>query len=143
MIAKTVPFKAEHLKELLKEDAVAYLRPYFNEELMINMESNQYIHSIELGGKVVFCGGVSMYWPGRGEAWAFFDSTCRKNFVPVFRIVREWIHNCPVRRLEAAVDVGSVEAHRWVQLLGFVLEAPFLKSFRPDGGDVSLYARVK
>lgn len=140
---KIIDFKSEHLQELLKEEAVAYLRPYFSEDVTKAMEDAFYINSIEMNGKIVFSGGVSIYWHGRGEAWAFFDSTCRKNFVPVFRTVRKWLDACPVARIEAAVDVDSEVAHRWVKLLGFKMEAPLLKSFRPDGGDCSLYARVK
>jgi hypothetical protein len=143
MTARMIDFKSEHLQALLAEDAVAYLRPYFPENVTKAMENSVHIKSIELNGKVVFSGGVSVYWPGRGEAWAFFDSTCRKNFVPVFRIVHEWLDACPVRRIEAAVDVGNVTAHRWVNLLGFKMEAPHMKAFRPDGGDCSLYSRVK
>lgn len=143
MIAKVVPFKSEHLQELLKEDAVAYLRPFFSEDTTKDMERSIHINSIEMNGKIVFSGGVSVYWEGRGEAWAFFDSTCRRNFVPVFRTVKAWIDSCPIKRIEAAVDVSDLTAHRWVQLLGFKMEAPFMKSFRPDGGDCSLYSKVK
>jgi hypothetical protein len=143
MTARYVEFKSEHLQKLLEEDAVSYLRPYFSENVTKTMEQAAHITSIEMNGKVVLCGGVSMYWPGRGEAWVFFDSSCKTNFVPVFRLVKKWLDEVPVRRIEAAVDVGSMFAHRHVQLLGFKMEAPFMKSFRPDGGDCSLYSKVK
>jgi hypothetical protein len=140
---KIIPFKAEHMDELLKEEAVQYLIPYFDINIKKMMEKKEYINSIEMDGEVVFAGGVSMYWEGRGEAWAFFHSSCKKNFVPVFRTVRKWIDDCPVRRIEASVLVEDETAHRWIRLLGFQMEAPFMEAFRPDGRDCSLYSRVK
>ena len=140
---EVVAIKIEHMTELLKREAVAYVRPLFTPEVLKNIERNPHTAAILMDGKVVFAGGVSQYWPQRGEAWAFFDDSCRKNFIPIVRAARKWLDACPVSRIEAAVDIDATQAHRWVKLLGFELEAPRLRKYRPDGKDCALYARVK
>jgi hypothetical protein len=138
-----VPFKSEHLQELLKEDFVAALRPYFTEEVTKLMENAPNIFSLEMDGKVVCCGGAAMYWPGRAEIWMFYSSECKKNFLPVFRATKRWMESLPFQRLEAAIDVDNEFGRRQVELAGFQLEAPVLRKYQPDGKSVSLYARVK
>lgn len=142
-MTSVVAFEPQHLAELLEEGAAAYLKPLLTPDVLESFRNRPLTHSIQQNGKVVFCGGVSLYYPGRGEAWAFFDSTCRQNFVPVFKIVKKWLNDCPVRRIEASVKVDDEQAHRWVRSLGFELEAPLLKAYRPDGADCALYSKVK
>jgi RimJ/RimL family protein N-acetyltransferase len=56
--------------------------------------------------------------------------------------VVEFLDNAPYRRIEATVDVGFKQGHRWIKMLGFELEG-YMRAYRPDGADMLLYARVK
>lgn len=137
-------FKAEHMAYMKEQEATAYLKKYTTPEqdkLLETALSNTIVSKID--GRVLFCGGVVEYWPGRGEAWAIFDQNVKKEFVYIHSAVKRFFDICPVKRIEAAVDVGFEAGHRWIKTLGFTLEAPILKSYRPEGTDVSLYARVK
>lgn len=83
------------------------------------------------------------YWEGRGEAWAIIDDDCKKEFLTIHNFAKRFFEICPLKRIEATVDAGFSPGHRWVKMLGFKLEAPLLKSYLPNGGDSSLYAKVR
>jgi len=53
----------------------------------------------------------------------------------------KFLKRLDARRLETYVDVGFAPGHRWVKMLGFEVEG-YMKSFRPNGDDMVLYARV-
>jgi hypothetical protein len=143
-MTRQVDFKAEHIKMLIDQPHYEYMKPYISEETMAALERQPYVSSIEAEGKIVVAGGVSMYWHGRGEAWAFYDANLPKHLYPrVHKIMRMWFDLCPVRRIEAAIDIGDEIGMRRTEMLGFTLEAPLLRKFRPDGKDCALYARVK
>lgn len=142
---EVVKFKKEHMTELLKEPHNKLLAPLLTEE---------YCAAIEFAGNaitifrkddkhVLGCGGIALYWPGRGEGWAVFTEHCKREFVPIFRQVKRIVETFPCTRIEAAIDVNFKTGHRWIKLLGFKLDAERLEGYLPDGGAVSLYSRVK
>ena len=138
-----VPFKAEHLSHLLSKQSV----PAFGlnpDELDLNrLETAPHIYSVLSDDVPFLCGGVVEYWPGRGEAWAVFDPQCRNVFLSLHHIAKRFIEACPVRRIEAAVELDFQQGHRWVLALGFTLETPKARAFLPNAKDCSIYARVK
>jgi hypothetical protein len=137
-------FKAWHLKELLKEDSAASLRELFTDDVINFIErNNKNVMSIEQDGQIVVSGGITTYWPGRAEAWIFYKHSCRFNFVPVFRLVKNWLNAQDIKRIEASVSTSEKYGRRSVELFGFKLEAPLMKSYLPDGADAALYARVR
>jgi hypothetical protein len=141
---EVLKFKAEHMAYMKEQQATAYLKTYTTPEQDKLLE-NTLAHTIvsRETKRVLMCAGVVEYWPGRGEAWAIFDEKCKSEFIYIHGAVKKFLEICPVKRIEAAVDIGFEAGHRWVKALGFELEAPLLKSYRPvNGGDVSLYARV-
>jgi hypothetical protein len=95
--------------------------------------------------EILFCGGIAMYWPGRGEVWGKFNRSrpLGRYLLPLHRTIRQFLDAVPVRRIESSVLVGFTAGHKWTQALGFQLEAPCLRSYSPNGSDCSLYARVK
>lgn len=94
-------------------------------------------------GEIALVGGLAEYWPGRSEAWVLFNRNCRAHIVGIHRIVKRFLDIVPVRRIEAAVNpVADCFGQRWVQKLGFELEAPLLRGYLPGGNDCALYARV-
>lgn len=138
------PFRARDATELSEQEATAYLRPFISEEVMKALEGSPYAYTLRgADGRVVACAGVYEYWKGRGEAWALMDKNCKSEFFAVHNAVKRFLEICPVRRIEAVVDAGFEAGHRWVKALGFELEAPRLRGYRPTGGDCALYARVR
>jgi len=94
-------------------------------------------------GRIVACGGIIEYWPGRAEAWAVLDATSRKDFLAIHNAARRVLNLDHFRRIEAVVDVGFEAGHRWLRALDFRMEAPRMLQYGVDGNDYSLYARVR
>lgn len=140
---EVVKFKKAHFQSLDEDQQTAYLNVYFTEAHQEALEAQPYSYTLFSGEKIVACAGLIEYWPGRGEAWAMFNQNCRREFIHAHTVFKRFIKACPVRRIEAAVDVGFKNGHRWMKTLGFTLEAPVMEAYRPDGGDCALYARVK
>lgn len=110
-----------------------------NEEFL---DKAPHYYTIFVDDEVHVCGGVTLYWNGRGEAWAVLNPNRKHNhLLAVNKLVREFLDACPVQRIEASVDVEFTPGHRWVKFLGFELEAKRLRKFLPDGKDAALYAR--
>lgn len=138
---EVIRYEARHLRELTLQPAQTALRGLVSAEHAAAVEGPLSFTALS-GERPVCCAGVVEYWPGRGEAWAFLAADCRKEFRAVTAAVRRFLEVCPVRRVEAAVDVDFEPGHRWARLLGFTMEAPLMRSYLPDGGDCALYARV-
>lgn len=141
---EVVKYRAEHMKFLKEQPATAYLSEYMSSDADLALESATYAYTAfsKATGKPILCAGVHEYWPGRGEGWAIFDVNCRREFFAVHSAVKRFLSVCPINRIEAAVDVDFEAGHRWVKALGFTLEAPVLKAYRPNGADCSLYALI-
>ena len=81
-------------------------------------------------------------WENRATAFALLSDDSGPHFPAIHSAVVEFLDNAPYRRIEATVDVGFKQGHRWIKMLGFELEG-YMKAYRPDGADMLLYARVK
>lgn len=133
------------MEELLKEPQNKHLIGYLRYENLVQMEKDGLNYAILCGetGQVLFCGGVTEYWKGRGECWAVFHHSVKKKFLEIHRCVVRYFEMVDVKRIEATVKLDFDEGHRWIKALGFTLEAPRLKCYYPTGDDVALYSRVK
>lgn len=113
------------------------------EEEAARLERADHSYTIIVDGDIAAVAGVAEYWPGRAEAWAVLHPSCKKHFFTVHNVVKRFLGICPVTRIEAAVEVGFEQGHRWVRALGFNLENVRARAFLPGGRDASLYAMVK
>lgn len=136
-------FKAKDWRELREQKAMAYVSNYITDQHLVALEKAPYAYTGFSGTRPVFCAGVTEYWKGRGEAWAVLDENCREDFISIHKTVKRFLDICPVRRIEAAVDVDFKPGHRWVKALGFQLETSLAKGFCINGGDASIYVRVR
>lgn len=136
--------KSEHFEQLLAQEWNASMRPYFTQANIAALERHEHSYSvITETGRVIFCGGVALYWVGRCEVWGVFDPKCRKEFIAIHNAVKKFLKSLPIRRIEASVQVGFESGHRWIKALGFTMEAPLMRAFTPDGADCSMYALVR
>jgi hypothetical protein len=81
-------------------------------------------------------------WEGRAVAWALISKHIGKHFAFVHKYVDNFITCSGFRRVEATVDVGFEQGHRWMRMLGFELEG-YMRAYRPDGKDMILYSKVR
>lgn len=144
MTVEVVKLKAEHFEQLLAQEWNKAMRPYFTPEAIQRLEQNAYSYSIiTASGRVVFCGGATVYWPNRCEVWAVFDPKCKREFMAIHSAVKKFLKNLNFRRIEASVVAGFESGERWIKSLGFTLEAPRMRAYTPMGEDCALYALVK
>ena len=86
--------------------------------------------------------GVEPQWENRAIAFALISGAAGPYFWAIHSAVRNFLNSTPYRRIEATVDVGFEQGHRWIKMLGFEIEG-YMKAYRPDGADMLLYARVR
>ena len=139
---KIIPFKGEHLAELLSKPSQACLRA----DLDIQYEDLAAFESYTgmLEGRIVVCTGLIHVWPGRSIAWAFIaDDIGVHGMVSLTRAVQRFLNLRLNERIEAAVEADFLPGHRWARMLGFERETPgVMRHFFADGKDAVLYARV-
>lgn len=144
-MSNLVPFKREHLYPLLDEPHNQHMAPHFTEALCDTLEGLDSVSYIS-GERVLAIGGITPYWPGRGHVWSLFSLEAKKNFVPLYRAMNGWINemlDTKYRRIELSVDYGFKKGMRRAQMMGFKLECEHAKGYLPDGGDVSVFSRVR
>lgn len=139
-----VPFREAHLKALQLQEAQAYLEPIMRQPgYGQTFAEAGPAYTALVDGRVVGCLGVAELWEGRGAAWALLARDRPAHFLAVHRAVKAFLDGYQLRRVEAYVDVGFEEAHRWMRLLNFRLETPEpMRSFAEDR-DMYMYARVR
>jgi len=139
---KIVPYKAEHLLAITAQEAQAYLREFITPEYAKSLENTLSFTALA-GDRVVGCGGLAEIWKDRALLWSFLDRSAKEHLFAITKITRNFIDTAPYRRIEAETDCEFKEGHRWLQMLGFKMEAERMKCVRVDGGDSALYAKVK
>lgn len=137
-----VPFKAEHLDELIVQPAQRHLDGWVANANYKALEG-PHAFSIFNEDKCVFCGGVAEIWPGRAQAWSVMAQDAGKIMARITRSTRRLMDLVPWRRIEITVDCEFPQGHRWARLLGFHLECERMTAYTPDGRDAALYARVR
>lgn len=137
-----VPFQAEHIERMRIQDAQAYSLAWVDDEQARSLEGIPSFTALD-GDVVLGSAGVLPIWENRALAWAYLSSDIGPYFVAIHRAVKRFLDACPYRRVEAAVDIDFAAGHRWMRMLGFRREAERMVAYRPDGGDMALYARVR
>lgn len=140
---QVVPYRAEHLDRLDLQEGQRYLTAHLPAELRKSLEGD-FSFTLLDGDEVICCAGLCEIWKGRALCWAYLaDNIAPRRFAVLHKKVQRFLEVAPFDRIEATVDAGFEQGHRWVRLLGFQLEAPCMRRHRPDGGDSALYARVR
>lgn len=138
-------FRPEHLKALqLQPSQAAFsleiVKPGYAEML----QEGGPAFTAKDGDNVIACAGVAEVWTGRAMAWALISEQAGRHFLGIHRAVDGFLKQAQYRRIEATVDDGFDQAHRWMRMLGFQCETPDgMPGFLPDGGRSFLYAKVK
>lgn len=137
--------RAEHLQQLALQDAQQYFAADLqNPDYARALELAQHSYSFFSGDLLIGCTGVVEIWDNRATAWALVSKDAGRNLVGMHRGIAGFLSAAKWRRVEAYVDAGFEPGMRWMKMLGFVQETPEpMRSFRPDGGDCYMFARVK
>lgn len=93
------------------------------------------------GDTPVIVAGFHQMWPGRALAWAVLSRAAGPHMTQLTRILKRAIRNSGYRRVEATALTTFDEAHRWLLMLGFRLEAARMRHYYGNH-DHALYAWV-
>ena len=100
------------------------------------------VWTIEQDNDVICVCGLAPQWTNRAIAWAVLSDTSGKYFIKLHRIIKKLFNHVDYCRIEATVDIGFKQGHRWMKMLGFEPEG-YMKAYTPSGDDQILYARVR
>jgi len=142
-MSKLIEFKPEHLLPLLNEPINTHLKGWFMSGVIYEIKDSV---TFFYNDQVMFCGGITPYWEGRGQVWSVFSERSKHHFVPTFRVIRSYLNNqlgLNYRRIEMSVDVDFEIGKRRAEMLGFRLEVERAKQYLPNGKDCALYAMVR
>ena len=142
-MVETIRFCKDHLNDLEKFHNMVSIADKLTPQVLANMEQRSHSYTVVEGSKVLGCAGVTEYYQGRGEAWAFIDKNIKQDFIKFHNQVRLFLDRVEIKRVEATVDVGFEDGVRWVKALGFIMEAPLMKNFGRSGEDCMLFSRVR
>ncbi|MDP3939806.1 MAG: hypothetical protein Q8R92_16940 [Deltaproteobacteria bacterium] len=138
-----VPFEAEHYGQMEIQPAQERMRQLVAAADLKSLEG-PYAVTLMDDGKPLICAGALLYWKDRALVWSFLSSRVgRRNMAVVHREAMRFLDALPIRRLEASVDVGFEQGHRWMKMLGFEVEAPLQRRFQVDGTDCVGYVRIR
>ena len=99
-------------------------------------------YSLDVDGKIVWCGGIHLLWPGVGESWVCIRAGCEgPHAVKMIRdMLEREIRKNHLVRVQAIIPVGQKWA-RIERFLGFSYEGT-MRKFAPGGVDKAMWARV-
>lgn len=141
---KIVPFRAWHLQAIKLQPAQGhFIGSLMDLNYGLMLEGTTAFTAMDDQGQVIACCGCEERWENCATAWALLSADAGKHMVWLVRAVRGFIwHAAPWHRVEAAVDVGFDAGDRLVKLLGFQREG-IARAYRPDGGDCTIWSRIK
>lgn len=142
-MTEIVKFTRDHLTKFFVQPKNSYLKDWVASGHVEHLEKLDTSYTALVDGDPILCGGFVEIWPGRAQAWTVFDQYRIQSFIIAFRILKRFLDECPIRRIEIAVDCGVEKFHRRAGMLGFKLEAPRMEAFLSNGQDCALYARVR
>ena len=147
-----VPFEAEHAAHLRDIDPRSGFDPeWLNTDFGSDIVASMALGHVDAWSAVAEDGGVlgiaGFDWrhPGHAFAWAIWSRGWRRYAraltADVLAHIERVNEGC---RLDATVMTdGFPGGHAWVRKLGFVLVAPRLERYWPNGEACALYERVR
>lgn len=136
------PYRAKHLHALDLQEGQKYIGPNLTPEHAKELEG---VHAITVlnDGRVLAVAGIIEVWPGRAFIWSYIDQQAGQHMVAIHRVAQRMVAGYEGSRLEADVDLDFEPGHRWMTMLGFKLETACMPKYRPDGGAMSKYVRIR
>jgi hypothetical protein len=138
-----VSFEVKHVTQMQLSASSSGIIGMVKPEHFKALEQLPYNYTLLVEGKPIACGGVIRFWDTRGEVWSLLDEQSGHRFILWHRCVQRFLASIPVKRMEAVVEKSFEPGHRWVKMLGFKVDAPFLQNYFPNGADGVLYSKIQ
>lgn len=137
------PWEKGDFQKIEIQDAQAYTYDLIDMDVDLTDLSQQgLVQTCVHNGEIMLIEGFIPVYENRAEVCTLISKYAGRCFTSIHKEALNFLNNAPFQRVEATVDVGFKQGHRWVKMLGFELEG-YLKYYRPDGADMILYARYK
>lgn len=137
-----VPYVADHLWELDQLEGGAFIGKCVTPADAKALEGPHAFTGLH-DGKVIAVAGLADVWPGRALLWSYMGGHAGPHMVAIHKVALRMIAAYEGARIEADVDVDFKPGHRWIKMLGFELETARMRKYRPDGGDMAKYVRIR
>lgn len=133
-------------------DHVKMMKDYGGQDTFISFLSDSDIDEISKSscGCTIFKGDIVVGCLGgipinkyRVVTWAILQKTTTTNFVFVHKTALWFMNQVDYKRFEAYVDPEFKPAMRWVKMLGFKMENPFIPYYFPNGAGASYWALMR
>lgn len=144
---KLVDFEPEHGREIIRNSPTfQFISPLADVEKWVNgWKECGPAYSLFAGSELVGCGGVTIFWRGRGEAWLLLPELFYRHTKTAIRYIcanlDEIMRLYSLDRLEANVCANDKRAKRFIEWLGFKEEGMMEKYIA--GVDYIRYVEVR
>lgn len=140
---EVVRFKRGHLEQIDEsEGRTARLKDRLDADELETLEKSKRAFTALDGDDPVLIGGLTEYWPGRAEAWLVFKKDMTHKMPAAAKVVKQFLDDTPMRRVEAICEVDDYKAMRWLRTIGFHLEVERLQKFSRHGADCAMFVRL-
>lgn len=137
---RLVPFEPDHIHKFFNYGGQDHLVSAFSVQDLEDLRSKGEAFTAMKDDRVLGCGGLQRANNFRATAWGLFQRTTPTDFLFVHRAICNGIKTSHYKRIEAYVDPKMYPAMRWIEMLGFKLERPYIPFFFPDGSGASAWA---
>jgi len=136
-----LPFRAEHIMDLVDRDGVVYTWDH-----AVYLERGGPAFSGLVGEKTIVCAGVCTLWPGVGGAWVAMNNDAERYGLWITRTIRavlaDIIRTQGHHRVEVQVDASNERNLRWIRVLGFHREGSVARFYTSDRKDMVRFERL-
>lgn len=145
MLIEVEPFRAADLAEMvMAERDLARLKLAGSLEALGHVfETRGPSWTLRIDDLIIGSGGVTILWPGVGEAWILQSIFAGQYPLASFRAIREGlkagIRSHGLRRIQSVVHHSIPRDQRWVVRLGFDFEG-IMSRYGPEGDTYLRYA---
>ena len=138
-----IPFRASHIDEMHGFGGQNWAEVHFDSMDPRSFETMGPCFSGAVGGEIIGSAGLVKVHDYRAIAWAILSNDAPNHFKSIHKAAKAFFSDQPFKRVEAYIDEDFPAARRWIEKLGFQLEAEHLRYHLPDGRSASLWARIK
>jgi hypothetical protein len=133
------PYEPGDLDELIANE------PPFYQKVLSNLPPRP-AYTVYFEGQKMMCGGVNIFWPGVGEAWAYISPKIAVFKRPLLVYTRQYLDHMMetegLWRLQAVVRSDFPAALRFARHLGFEVESKLI-GYGIDKTDCFMFTKVK
>ncbi len=135
------PFEPDHLKAL---NGSSNILGAFNLDELIKSYQRGPAFTAFYKNEIIAIAGITLVWPGLGEAWALFGKNPQRHKFFIHREALRHIEQIAKEKKLERIQGCAIKEHeagkRWLEHLGFEYEGPMRKFWM--GKDFVRYARI-